>query len=237
MACFIGLNLIIMRKIILLFTFLFVVASFLSCQKNKNNNDDPGNIPGMGDAGGELEVEDTLSFPMESFFVGDITGCEANVIPTDNPVGSGGEWVILDFSIENKTDKDANFYLLGGSVIECQEENYQHAICIQRLDILVEAETTKNCKLLVYCINKGRSGSSPDITYLIKGVSSSDRMMRLVDALEDKKIDIREYLPDNKNEFKEISKAIQDIVWAITNGSGLSDEDWTFINSLPLIEK
>ncbi|RXQ97430.1 hypothetical protein EO244_00650 [Ancylomarina salipaludis] len=227
-----------MKKNILLVAFSFlVVVSFLSCQKHKSGNDDPGNIPGMGDAGGELEVEDTLSFPIESFFVGDIAGCEANIIPADNPVGSGGEWVILDVSIQNITGNGADFYLLGGSVIECQTEGYQHAICIQRIDIFVEAETTKTCKLLVYCINKGRSGSSPDITYLIKGVSSSNRMMRLVEALANKKIDIRDYLPDNKNEFKEISKEIQDIVWAITNGSGLSDEDWTFINSLPLIEK
>ena len=226
-----------MRKILFLVTFSFIVAvTFLSCSKDKSNKDDPSNIPGMGDAGGELEVEEPFAYPLAPSIVGDITGVEVNPLPTDNPVGSGGGWVILDIVLENITDKDANFYLPGGSVIECQTENYQHAICIKRIDVSVEKESTKNFKLLVYCINKGRSGSSPDITYIIKGVTSSDRMMTLVAALEDKKIDIRNYLPDDKLEFIELSEKIQDIVWAITNGSGLSDGDWTFINSLTVID-
>ena len=56
--------------------------------------------------------------------------------------------------------------------------------------------------------------------------------MRLVDVLEDKKIDVRDYLPDNKAEFEEICVIIQNLVWAITNGSGLGDEEWSFIDSL-----
>ena len=60
--------------------------------------------------------------------------------------------------------------------------------------------------------------------------------MRLVEALEDKKIDIRDYLPDDKLEFKDLCEKIQDLVWAITNGSGLDDEDWAFIDSLPTVD-
>jgi hypothetical protein len=223
-----------MRKILFLVTFSFIVAvTFLSCSKDKSDNDDPGNIPGMGDAGGELEVDTIPSYPIQPSIIGDITGVDVSPLPTDNAVGSGGGWVILDVEIDNTTDKDADFYLLGGSVIECQEVGYQHAISINRVDVSVEAKSSKRIKLLVYCLNRGRSGSSPDISYVIKGVSSSDRMMRLVEALEDKKIDIRNYLPDNRAEFEEMCIEIQDIVWAITNDSGLNDEDWVFINSLP----
>lgn len=218
-------------------SFSFIIAiSLLYCGKSSNNDDDPGNIPGMGDAGGELEVDGPLSFPIGLSLVGDITGFEVNTLPLENPAGSGGQWVILDMSIQNVTDKDANFYLPGGSVVECQKEGYQHAICINRVEISVEAEKTKQCKLLVYCINKGRSGSSPEIIYQIIGVSNSDRIMRLVEALENKKIDIRDYLPDNRAEFEALCLQIQDVIWEITNGSGLDDEDWAFINSLPVIE-
>jgi hypothetical protein len=223
-----------MRKILFLVTFSFIVAvSFLSCGKDKNNDDDPGNIPGMGDEGGELEVDEPYTYSLAPSIVGDIIGGTVNPMPTENAVGSGGGWVILDILLENTTEKEAYFSLAGGSVIECQTASYQHAISIRRVDVSVEAESTKGFKLLVYCINRGRSGSSPDITYIIKGVTSSDRMMRLVEALEDKKIDIRDYLPDHISEFVELSKKIQDIVWAITNDSGLNDEDWVFINSLP----
>lgn len=225
-----------MRKILFLVTFSFIVAvTFFSCSKDKSDNDDPGNIPGMGDTGGELEVEETAFYPIQSFIIGDITGVNVNPLPIENVVGSGGGWVILDVEIENTTDKEADFYLLGGSIFECQESNYQHAICIKRIDLIVDANSSKRINLLVYCINRGRSGSSPDISYIIKGVSSSDRMMRLVEALENKKIDVLDYLPDGKQEFVELSKKIQDIIWKITNGSGLSDDDWDYINSLPVI--
>lgn len=225
-----------MRKIIILVSFFFIVTlTFLSCSKDKSNNDDPGNIPGMGEAGGELEVEGPSSFPIQPSIIGEITGVEVSPLPTSNLVGSGGGWVILDIEIDNTTDKKADFYLLGGSVIECQREGYQHAICINRVDVSIEAEMSKRIKLLVYCINRGRSGSSPDISYIIKGVSSSDRMMRLVEALADKKIDIRDYLPNNRNEFETMCIKIQDIVWAITNGSGLNAGDWDFINSIPVV--
>lgn len=226
-----------MRKIIFFITFFFIVAvTFLSCSKDKRDNDEPGNIPGMGEAGGELEVEGPASYPIQPSIIGDISGVEVDPLPIENTVGSGGGWVILDIEIDNTTDKEAEFYLLGGSVIECQETGYQHAICINRVDVSVEAESSRNIKLLAYCINKGRSGSKPNISYIIKGVSNSDRMMRLVEALEDKKIDIRDYLPDNKMEFIELSKKIQDIIWAITNGAGLTDADWSYINSISVIE-
>lgn len=223
-----------MRKILLLVTFCFIVAvTFLSCSKDKKDKDDAGNIPGMGDTGGNLEVEETAFYPIQSFIIGDITGVDVNPLPTENVIGSGGGWVILDVEIENTTDKEADFYLLGGSVIECQEPNYQHAICIERVDLIVDANSSKRINLLVYCINRGRSGSSPDISYIIKGISSSDRIMRLVETLENKKIDVLDYLPDGKQEFVELSRKLQDIIWEITNGEGLSDEDWDFINSLP----
>ncbi len=225
-----------MRKILFIVTFSFIVAvTFLTCSKDKSDNDEPGNIPGMGEAGGELEVTERASFPIQPAILDAITGVEVSPLPTENTLGSGGGWVILDLEIENTTDEEADFYLLGGSVIECQKIGYQHAICINRVDVSVEAKSSKNIKLLVYCINRGRSGSSPDITYIIKGITSSDRMMRLVEALEGKKIDIRDYLPDDKIEFVELCEKIQDLVWAITNGSGLSDDDWTFINSIPMI--
>ena len=216
---------------------VFVIFSilFISCGKksSSSDNDAPDPIPGMGDDGGDLEADETLSIEFVSALADDITGVKVDPMPLDNPVGSGGQWVILNVLIENTTDKEANFYLPGGSVVECQTEGFQHAICISRVDILIEAEKTKQCKLLVYCINEGKPGSSPSITYRIIGVSTSDRIMQLVQALEGKKIDIRDYLPDNIVEFTEICTRIQKIVWTITNGSGPSEADWTFINSLP----
>ena len=225
---------VVMKKIRFTLIVLFLFSAvFISCEKDRSHSDESEEIPGMGDSDEELEVDEPLYFPIGLSLVGDITGVEVNSEPLENPIGSGGQWVILDVLIQNVSDKDANFFLPGGSVVECQIEGYQHAICIQRVDVLVEKESSKPFKLLVFCINEGRSGSSPDITYEILGISNSDKIMSLVDALEDKKIDIRDYLPNNKAEFEEICIKIQDVVWAITNGSGLSDEDWSFVNSLP----
>jgi len=54
----------------------------------------------------------------------------------------------------------------------------------------------------------------------------------LVEALKDKNIDVSEFSPDEMEEYERICKAIQDILYAITNGNGLTDLDWEFLNSL-----
>ncbi|MGZ2368706.1 hypothetical protein ACXR6G_02860 [Ancylomarina sp. YFZ004] len=69
----------------------------------------------MGDSDEELEVIELLDFLIGLSLVGDITGIEVNSEPLENPIGPGGQWVILDVLIQNVSDKDAIF--------SCQAEN------------------------------------------------------------------------------------------------------------------
>ena len=106
-------KIVIMKEIRFTLIVLFLFSSvFISCEKSRSHSNESEDIPGMGDSEEELEVVEPLNFPLGLSLVGDITGVEVNSEPLENPIGSGGQWVILDLLIQNVSDNDANFFLL-----------------------------------------------------------------------------------------------------------------------------
>ncbi|MDE5423415.1 hypothetical protein L3073_14435 [Ancylomarina sp. DW003] len=241
-----------MRKIkFILIAVMFLSGIAISCDKSDSkSNDDPGNIPGMGEAGGKLEVEKPFVLPEGVSIVGEISGfgdgveaVEGSISLLENPTlkdaktgyfsrGSGGQWVILDILLRNDNDTDTYFTFNRGCVFECKEKDYQHAICLRKVRFKIAKKIQKRIKLFLYCINKGRSGSKAGIGYYLRGVTKSERMMKLCNALQYKKIDVSHYDEDQMSDYEAKCKRIQDIVWAVTNGKGASANDWEFIASL-----
>ncbi len=241
-----------MKKFSFLLALVLIVSvSFISCEKSDSKSkDDPSNIPGMGEAGGELEVEAPFVMPDGVSIVGEISGfgdgieaVEGSISLLESPTlknaktgyfsrGSGGQWVILDILLRNDNDSATYFTFNRGCVFECKEKNYQHAICLRKVRFKIAKKIQKRIKLFVYCINKGRSGSQAGITYNLRGVTKSARMMKLCNALQYKKIDVSHYNNDQMSDYNVKCKRIQKIVWAITNGRGASSDDWSFIDTL-----
>ena len=228
---------------------LIVATSFVSCEKSdsKSKEEVPGQIPGMGDAGGDLEVIAPFVLPEGISFVGKIKGAGDSPEPLKgelvfiantklkdySPIlGSGGQWLALELIFENATSVNKDIVIPAGCVFEAQEEGYQHGIVLQDVRIHVLGNNQIQIKLYLYCINKGKEGSSSVSTYVIRGVSTSEWIAKLVLALEYKKIDISEFTEQELEEYDRITTAIQDIVWAITNGYGVNQRDWDFINAL-----
>lgn len=244
--------LITMKKVKYLAAVMLIVAgSFVSCDKSDSKSkDDPSNIPGMGEAGGELEVEAPFVMPEGVSIIGEISGFGDGVEAVEGSVsllesltlksaktgyfsrGSGGQWVILDILLHNTNNYDTYFTFNRGCVFECKEKNYQHAICLRKVRFKIAKKIKKRIKLFLYCINKGRSGSKFGIGYNLRGVTKSERMMKLCNALQYKKIDISHYDTNQLSDYYAKCKRIQDIVWAVTNGKGTSPDDWSFIDSL-----
>lgn len=240
-----------MKKVVYAVAILLLVAgSFVSCEKSdsKSKKEVPGQIPGMGNAGGELEVKAPFVLPEGISLVGVIRGAGDSTEPRTGeavigastqlkedyiPVlGSGGQWLALELIFENATSVNKDVVIPAGCVFEVQQEGYQHGIALQDVRIHVLGNNQLQIKLYLYCINKGKEGSSSVTTYVIRGVSTSEWIGLLVDALEYKMIDISEFTPEELEEYNRITLAIQDIVWAITNGYGVNQTDWDFINAL-----
>jgi hypothetical protein len=240
-----------MKKFSFLLALVLIVSvSFVSCEKDdsKSKEEVPGQIPGMGDAGGELEVKAPFVLPDGISLVGVIRGAgDSNVSLTGEAIflqnsllkddlypilGSGGQWLALELIFENATSVNKDVVIPAGCVFEVQEEGYQHGIALQDVRIHVLGNNQLQIKLYLYCINKGKEGSSSVTTYVIRGVSTSEWIGLLVEALEYKMIDISEFTPEELEEYDRITTAIQEIVWAITNGRGVNQTDWDFIEAL-----
>ncbi len=252
-----------MKKLSLLLTGLLVLI-FTACKDDtKNDVEMPGEIPGMGDASGELQVSDSFVLP-EGVTLLSITGVnEPNPaddfssaalksVTSEDPeqdlyylpaVGSGGGWIALELLFEIADDTNKDIIIPAGMMVECQADGYQHGIILQDVRIHITGPSENNehandkafhlqVKLYMYCINKGKAGSTKVVTYVFKGVTSSELMDELIAALEYKKLDISKFSEEELAEYEEITAGIQDIVWAITNGRGVNDKDWTFINGL-----
>ena len=229
---------------------ILIISSglFFSCEKSDTNNkEEPGNIPGMGNAGGQLEVVAPFVLPEGISLVGEIKGFGDSEVPLSgaavpinnrvkdyyNPVlGSGGQWLALELIFSNASSVNQEFVIPGGCVFEVQQDGYQHGVALQDVRIHVLGNNQIQIKLYLYCINKGKKGSSSVTTYVIRGVSTSEWIAKLVLALEYKKIDVSDFTPEEMEEYTRITTAIQEIVWAITNGYGVNQTDWDFINSL-----
>jgi len=247
---------IIMKKIKFLAVVLLLISGILiSCQKDDSKSkDDPGNIPGMGEAGGELEILKPFVLPEGISLVGEVKGAgdspvslagdvfirnESNLKDYQGIFGSGGQWVMLNVVLENSTPVDQEVVIPAGCVFEYKHDenetddnNYQHGICLQEVRINIYGSARHNIILFVYCINKGKEGSNNLVSYIIRGTSTSKLIAFLVDALKFKRIDVTDFTDDEMEEYNRITDRIQEIVWAITNGSGLTQDDKDFINAL-----
>ena len=146
---------------------------------------------------------------------------------------------MLNLVFENSTPVDQEVVFPAGCIFEYNHDdddtegnNFQNGISLQEIRITIFGSTRCNFILFVYCINLGKEGSSKLVSYVIKGASSSNLIAFLVDALKFKKIDVGDFTNEEMDEYNRITDRIQEIVWAITNGSGLTQEDKDFINAL-----
>ncbi len=235
-----------MKSKISLLALLFVLMTYSSCQKEENTQEMPGNIPGMGNAEGQLEIKEPFVLPEGVSFVGEIRGFGDAPIAIEQPsmvslksdendvltLGCGGQWIALDLLLENSDGFNKEVVIPAGCVFECQEDGYQHGITLHDVRIHLLGNSQLQVKLYLFCINKGKHGSSSVVTFIIRGVSASQWIKKLTDALLYKGIDVSSFSEEQMDEYNRISTGLQDIVWAITNGSGVNQRDWDFINAL-----
>lgn len=232
------------RKLLLL---LLLLGFVIGCEKEKTDQEMPGNIPGMGNAEGDFVIKEPFTLPEGVALVGEIRGIgDASIareydrpivkLKADEPdvltIGCGGEWVALDLLLENSDGANKTVTIPAGCIFECQEEGYQHGITLQDVRIHLLGNSQLQIKLYLFCVNKGRNGSDAVVTYVIRGVSASEWIAKLTDALKYKDIDVSGFTEEEMDEYNRIAKGLQDIVWAITNGSGVTEDDWGFINDL-----
>lgn len=240
-----------------------MLVTFTACEKEKV--EEPGDIPGMGYASGELQVQEAYSFPEGIELVGSLNGVgeESSVAmegdfnlksaisgvetQTYSCYGSG-RWVKVEVTLKNTSDMNRTVFLPRGLLFKVNKDGYQHAMLLQWTWVCIKPMAERTFILNLYCINKYMSGSSPDAEFSIIGITNSDLMWSLLRMIGWRKINLEHYSQvstiaalKSSNEdlatYEEIVENLQDAVWSLTNGTGLSDEQVNFIKSIPMLEE
>ena len=224
-----------------LFVILLVGIGFAGCERIEQ----PGEIPGMGNAGGELKA--TAYEFNEDIVFGNITGVNTYLKSTksDDVIIEGvaqgaGDQVIVTLEITNTNEDEwRSVYLRAGTLFAVNLSGYQHGILLAPVVICLSAGETRIVTLYLFCVNLGMNNSDESATYEILGVTESEVMMELVNALKGKMVNYEDYMiyyGEGAGDFYEgVKDTLQQIVWHVTNGDGILDDDYKFINGLPAI--
>lgn len=241
-----------MRKILTLALVVSLFA-FTACQNDDVTiADESGNISGMGDADGELQVTN-YNLPEGMEIVGNISGVlETSGIAQQSQLksssfhsyyGSGGRYIKVKCVLKNNVNRRRTVFFPPGLIFKVHNQDYQHAILLCWTWMCFDPSQEREIVLDLYCINKGRTISLVNSSFEILGVTNSNVLKKLLALCNLRKINIEHYtVLNNKTGLKatvsydEITENLQNAVWALTNGTGLTVEQEEFINSLPLLE-
>ncbi len=262
-----------MKKSIILFIILtLIVVGFSSCE---GKEDVPAKIPGMGDTPGELEVKESFILP-DGIEINDVQGIDQGVITVDNFLkpsnqlkssqdfnpsdifGCGGSfhsnafrtWITIRLIIQNSSQEKKCFKFEQGLLFEVSNQEYQDGILCNDVDICLEPNVNRVVYLWIVCVDKGKKGSSADVTYKIKGVSSSRTLWnQCLNRIKHKKTNIKQYWSDSSpsaqksaticdlEKYKEVADHIQNAIWTLTNdGNDLSEEQVENLENIPDID-
>jgi len=257
-----------MKKLLSLFfiAFLFLVG-FNSCEQQEEQ---PG-IPGMGDTPGELEIAEPFVAPegiaidlesQEEANLENVFSTEANLKSINKKhcgcLGCGGSkvhgklkiWIRVKLNIQNISNKKRCFKIPAGTIFKVSNPHAQNGITISPIKICVERRSKCQKSLWLMCLNKGKDGSSLNVTYKIVGVAASKPILGLISCIKHKKVNIEYYFKfvpkaklkavvedDYLETYADIADHIQNAIWQITNdGKSLTEEQISYFSSLPDLE-
>ncbi|MCX6233004.1 MAG: hypothetical protein NTZ33_15860 [Bacteroidetes bacterium] len=220
----------------LIVLFLSIIA-IIACKKDVNSNNglpynplEVGYYPnGFGIYPGN-PVCTPLVLPLNVIILGEIRGSWKKsssfdkLTQTQNPkdtyvqVGTGG----LSFYIKffNKNSYQQEVVIPGGLILCCHDTSSQNGTTTQNDTIIIPPHDSLTCILNAYCTNKQRTFKP--VIYDILGTTLHQSLFELIQILK----------PKQKLNFAQVT-FIQNIIWNITNGSGMTDDDRAFLNSLP----
>ncbi len=236
-----------------LFALFTLPILFTSCSSDDDEkeiiiDDEPGEIPGLGNDKGELTgIEFKLPDGLE--LEGDIVGVnsryslktkDAVVEASDfdhltkastNVIGSG-KWVQIAIRIKNLTNRNIDVIFPARLVVKSLSGAYQNGILLKKTKATVLGNETHTIALLMYCGNSSLYPSSSSEKYKWAVISNSSLIVDLCNRLANKKINYEEFI-DSKTIYSRQVGYLQDILWHLTDGTGLTESDIEYIDSLP----
>lgn len=175
----------------------------------------PTSAPGLGPSkkppkGKKLALPDAVK----------VQGSLRGAPSTGTPVGSGVGHVDVGLKLAGGNGA-TTVTLPAGTMMTSKREDVQHGVLVQAVVFGVPANTTTHWILRMYCANKTRSPAGEDAEFDLGPVASDPVLDHLFRLLEPKEI------PEDMVEL------VQQAVWEITDGNGLTPETTSKLSALP----
>ncbi|WP_455633571.1 hypothetical protein [Parabacteroides sp.] len=200
-----------------------------------------GEITGSGDQDGywNLYGESSMSY---AFTAKDGTVTTRSFAPKTRAgenvcySGSGYGYVDLLIPMRNSQSSPVTVTFPAALILRNDAGNRQNGVLIKKVTVTIPAGADYHLNLAFYCGNahKGSAGSSDH--YSLGVVSDAKPLLDLCDRVKDKKINIEEFDPtdvEDYNTYNAQRSSLQNIVWLVTDDTGLTETDISYINSLP----
>lgn len=259
--------------------YLFLLACLFCCIIVSCSKDDdepqpkdyaPGEIPGLGNAEGEL-TGTPFKLPDGVELTGEITGggdldrywnlsydeSSSNYAFTakDGTVttrslapktragenayyfGSGYGYVDLIIPMRNSRSSSVTVTFPAALILRNDAGDCQNGVLIKKVTVTIPAGADYHLNLAFYCGNADKGAAGGSDRYSLGVVSDAKPLLDLCDRVKNKKINIEEFDPTKQEDFStynEQRNSFQNIVWLITDDSGLTETEISYINSLPI---
>ena len=150
--------------------------------------------------------------------------------------GSGSGLVDLIIPLHNSNSTPVTVTFPAALVVQNLAGECQNGVLLKKTTVVIPANSDYYVNLSFYCANlsKGTPGESDLYNFAV--VSDADPILELCNMVKDKKINIEEFDPtsyDDQSTFTSQASMLQLIVWAVTDGTGLTNLYTMYINGLP----
>jgi hypothetical protein len=198
-------------------------------------DDSPGNISGMGNNNGELQIKESYELPEVIVLIKPIA---EEIIDGSLPrYGSGS--VHLKITLLNYSDTAITVFFPKGLIIKCNSPIYHNLMLLQTCWICLQPNGPKSFILDTYCVNTGKKHlAPPDITFEILGLSGSKVINDLLDLIGWRKINYEMIIGSSSSAktdaYLDVMQPLRDLVWKLVSpGGNITNEDKWFIESIP----
>ena len=147
-------------------------------------------------------------------------GSEGAACGTDDGTTFGAGWeVSVCLPVTNAAEEAQELVLPCGTVLVSQTPGVQNGLLLQRTVLPLAPGATRTFPLFSFCANEERTPSHANARYVLGPVTDDEDVQELCELLADK-------------DLGENGADVQDLLWHITEASGLTDDDRALIRAM-----
>jgi len=153
-----------------------------------------------------------------------------------NYFGSGYGFVDLLIPLRNIRATPVTVTFPAATILVSKAGDCQNAVLIKKVTVTIPALSDYLLCISFYCGNLSKGSAHYNDVYILGVVSDAKPLLDLCDRVKNKKINIEEFSHTNSDDYSIYNSQVdrlQDIVWNVTDFSGITDDDIKYINALP----